>query len=246
MLGQRIVLSKKSKDEGERPFWISYADLMTASMMLFLVIMTVSLLSLLRGIEGADKDRQNAIGRIIEQIKTEALKNDIKDMVIDKNKLTINFGDKARFSFNDYSLTSETAEHLRSFVPILLQAANTNDGKKWFKRVIVEGYTDNRGTYLYNLDLSLKRAESVVCALFAKPSDGERTGYFTEKQYREIRKLFMVGGFSFNSAQKTAQESRRVEFRLDFWTLDEVKRGKPEEAQQEHLLNVENGSCRMG
>ena len=30
MLGSRSVIAKKSKDEGEKPFWISYADLMTA------------------------------------------------------------------------------------------------------------------------------------------------------------------------------------------------------------------------
>lgn len=31
------------RDEGERPFWISYADLMTALMVLFLVVMVTSL-----------------------------------------------------------------------------------------------------------------------------------------------------------------------------------------------------------
>ncbi len=31
------------REEGERPFWISYADLMTALMILFLVVMVVAL-----------------------------------------------------------------------------------------------------------------------------------------------------------------------------------------------------------
>lgn len=244
MIGPRVVLYKRGRDEAEKPFWISYADLMTALMMLFLVIMTVSLLSLLKGIEGADKERHNAITKILAIISDEALKKDMQNVVIDKNKFTINFGDKARFAFNDYSLSEETEGNLRAFVPILLNAASTEDGRKWFKRVVVEGYTDNQGTYLYNLDLSLKRAESVVCALFAKPNQGE--GYFTEDQYSRIRRLFMVGGFSFNSAQKTPEESRRVEFRLDFWTVDEMKKGKnTEESQNANPGFVENGACRM-
>ena len=32
-----------TRDEGERPFWISYADLMTALMVLFLVVMVTTL-----------------------------------------------------------------------------------------------------------------------------------------------------------------------------------------------------------
>ena len=33
----------RSKDEGERPFWISYADLMTALMVLFLIVIKIFL-----------------------------------------------------------------------------------------------------------------------------------------------------------------------------------------------------------
>ena len=39
----RGAYNLKIKEEGEKPFWISYADLMTAMMMLFLIVMTFSL-----------------------------------------------------------------------------------------------------------------------------------------------------------------------------------------------------------
>jgi flagellar motor protein MotB len=45
MLGNRYSKKPRSKDEGEKPFWISFADLMTALMTLFLVVMAVSLWS---------------------------------------------------------------------------------------------------------------------------------------------------------------------------------------------------------
>lgn len=44
MLGNRYSKKPRPKDEGEKPFWISFADLMTALMTLFLVVMAVSLM----------------------------------------------------------------------------------------------------------------------------------------------------------------------------------------------------------
>lgn len=44
MSNQRYV-KKKTKEEGEKPFWISFSDLMTALMVMFLVVMAVALLA---------------------------------------------------------------------------------------------------------------------------------------------------------------------------------------------------------
>jgi Membrane MotB of proton-channel complex MotA/MotB len=38
-------VKRKSKEEGEKPFWISFSDLMTALMVMFLVVMAVALLA---------------------------------------------------------------------------------------------------------------------------------------------------------------------------------------------------------
>lgn len=45
MVGRPIVVKRGSKGEAEKPFWISYADLMTALMVLFLVAMSVAMLA---------------------------------------------------------------------------------------------------------------------------------------------------------------------------------------------------------
>ena len=49
MFGIR-TLPNNSKTEAEKPFWISYADLMTALMTLFLVVMVASLISVTKKI----------------------------------------------------------------------------------------------------------------------------------------------------------------------------------------------------
>ena len=45
MIGRRIVLKRGSRDDGEKPFWISFADLMTALMVLFLVALSAALMN---------------------------------------------------------------------------------------------------------------------------------------------------------------------------------------------------------
>jgi outer membrane protein OmpA-like peptidoglycan-associated protein len=41
---QRVTIKRGSRDEAEKPFWISFADLMTALMVLFLVSLSVALM----------------------------------------------------------------------------------------------------------------------------------------------------------------------------------------------------------
>ena len=45
MVGVKVILKRGGRDEAEKPFWISFADLMTALMVLFLVVMGVALLA---------------------------------------------------------------------------------------------------------------------------------------------------------------------------------------------------------
>ena len=40
---------------------------------------------------------------------------------------------------------------------------------------------------------------------------------------RKVQELFLVGGYSFNSIKTDKAESRRVEFKIDFWGLAERK-----------------------
>ena len=46
---------KAPAEEAENPFWISYADLMTALMVLFLVVMAVALLAVTRTVSEREK-----------------------------------------------------------------------------------------------------------------------------------------------------------------------------------------------
>jgi hypothetical protein len=43
----------------------------------------------------------------------------------------------------------------------------------------------------------------------------------TPEELEQIRELFLVGGYSFNSAKPSLEASRRIELRLEFLGVDE-------------------------
>ena len=75
MFGKQMPAAGRARDEGEKPFWISFADLMTAMMILFLVVMVASLSSVTQRIKQAEqgeKQRTQDIGRLCERLQLTA------------------------------------------------------------------------------------------------------------------------------------------------------------------------------
>jgi outer membrane protein OmpA-like peptidoglycan-associated protein len=303
MMGRAVVVKRGGRGEAEKPFWISYADLMTALMVLFLVAMSVAMMTVTYNAKDVERqkseleEKNQQLNAALVQIETakatleddrrrlleeqerskkfeadlvaanDALEKlrktqaeldaeaqarlrdkDIRDLLrevskaaakypgvkVDEDRHTIDFGDRATFDKGKDVLTSDQAKLLRAFVPDVLSIANADLGRKWLKQVVVEGFASPEGQYLFNLDLSLKRSERVLCALLADPSDGETA--LTPGQSGQIRDLFLVGGFSFNAAKfdeatKSYDASRRVELRLEFLGVNE---SRPQKAAVPH------------
>ena len=221
MIGNRYAKKHRSKDEGEKPFWISFADLMTALMTLFLVVMAVSLMVVTKEINAAtqaEKDRHLEILDICESIENDpALKN--QPITVDCKDNRINFGEAGRFGHNDYRLNDAGINALNALVPVILQAANSENSEKWLKQIVIEGFTDTDGAYLYNLNLSLRRSEWVMCSLL-DPTFNQALN-LSEAQKNQIKQLFLAGGVSFNAAKDSKEASRRVELRMQFYGLKE-------------------------
>jgi outer membrane protein OmpA-like peptidoglycan-associated protein len=220
-------------DEAEKPFWISYADLMTALMILFLVIMVTALASITKKkdeviIEGKTIDRKTPTTEVrVEEIASicdylsEKVSEATKGAFVDCKLNRINFGEVGRFDTNGYVLSPEGEKTLNEVVPVILNTANTPLGKKWLKQVLIEGSTDTDGSYLYNLNLSLKRSESVMCTLLRNDKVSESS--LTADQRRQVKKLFLAGGVAFNNIRDSKDASRRVELKLQFYGLDKAE-----------------------
>lgn len=234
------------QEEGEKPFWISYSDLMTALMILFLVVMVSTLSAVTKQtipvVDGGlvpqlkEPERKADIPRPDEpqssseekfekqrQAETMQLCKDLEaksDLAgfgasINCESKTIDLGEGARFQSGKWELSAAGRAALANIVPLIIETAQTDLGQKWLKRVHIQGFTDTDGSYLYNLNLSLKRSEWVMCQLLSDEG-GEASIQLLDTEKRVAKKLFFIGGVSFNNARESKDASRRVEFKLEF------------------------------
>jgi outer membrane protein OmpA-like peptidoglycan-associated protein len=239
MHSRGLVSKRRGRDEAEKPFWISFADLMTSLMVLFLVVMSVALLAITQkdsDREAAEGGRSNDISKMLTSLDRCAAS--FPGVKIHRERNAIDFGDQARFESASHRLSADQANLLRRFVPCVLKMAKLIPDKGWLKRVVAEGFADSRGTYLFNLDLSLKRSQRVLCVLL-EPQSATSGGLSIEDK-ASIQELFLVGGYSFNSAKDSLEESRRIELRLEFYEVGEKPRSKSTGSQSEM------GSCALG
>lgn len=229
----RITLKRNGKVEGESPFWISFSDLMSALMVLFLLVMAVTLISVTKDVTSAEQrkiQREKDIKEMMATIRERS--RDFPEVKVNESTYRIDLGDIVRFDSGRSDIQTAGARFLRRYVPVLLEAQASDLGQKWIRRIVVEGFTDQDGTYLFNLGLSLERSRRVVCVLFAPPAPDEIP--LSENQKRQIRDLFLVGGYSFNSMKASKEASRRVELKVDFWALDEEREGAQDLGEKDY------------
>ena len=217
MFGPRRTPPQRHRDEAESPFWISFSDLMTALMALFLVAMAVALLSVTQGLRQMDEgraSRDSAISTCLNDIRQITRQPEYAGVTL--RGQTLELGTLAEFPKDSNALEPQRMGFLRHFVPHMLAVARTPECQNWLKRFVLEGYASPEGSYLYNLNLSLERSQRVLCVLLdAKAPDAPSL-----EDRQAIREMFFVGGSSFNSAiLNQPEKSRRVELRLEFKDL---------------------------
>src|SRR6185312_15891525 len=108
MLGGRIIVKRGGRDEAEKPFWISFADLMTALMVLFLVVMGVALLAVTKNVtekEKREEQHRKDIELILDRVQSAA--KQYRGIRVDHDRHVIDFGDRARFAFGKSNLAPE-------------------------------------------------------------------------------------------------------------------------------------------
>lgn len=244
MLSLKLPARRRGKDDGEKPFWISFADMMSALMVLFLVAMTVALLAVTKKVSEAEREeaeRTEAIKTVMRNLGMLSSKPALATIRVDGN--TIDLGKEAIFEREgQYTLSPLQRERIRAFLPELLRELRADEKtKKWFKRAVVEGYASRTGSYLFNLNLSLRRSERVLCELLLADSSNPELP-FEDRKF--IAQRFFVGGASFNELKSSQDaESRRIQFKLEFKTRQELKeeeKGKPASLTDEELAKALN------
>jgi outer membrane protein OmpA-like peptidoglycan-associated protein len=218
VIGLGKARRRPPQDQAEKPFWISFSDLMTALMVLFLVAMAVALMAVTQGLQRIETEklaREEAIKSCLADLEALTARPEFTGVTIRDH--AVEFGALAEFAKRDHDLPPAKREFLRRFVPRMLDVARGDHCNTWLKRVVVEGFASQEGTYLYNLNLSLQRSQRLLCVLLDPRGDDAPD----EADRRYVRKMFLVSGSSFNAVKSKAEESRRVELRLEFREIGE-------------------------
>lgn len=239
MTGIKAARRRAGREEAEKPFWISFSDLMTALMVLFLVAMAVALIAVTYGLATIDKDkreREQSIATCIADVKALTDRAQFKGVSVHGN--SIDFGTLVLFGNDRHIFESPGHAHfVRQFVPRVLDLARSDKCDKWLKRVVVEGFASQSGDYLYNLNLSYLRSQRVLCVLLDAKADDAIAP--TDRQL--VQTLFLAGGSSFNTAAGEAARMRRVELKLEFRDLG-VDRDQPADIPLDPGLKCPNDS----
>lgn len=206
----------------ETNYWMSYADLMSAMLMVFVLLLSVIILDYKN-----DMDEKQAQIDAVTNVKndiiadlTEEFKGSNLNIEVDPQTGAIRFPGNILYKVDSSELSPEGKQFLRDFVPKYFGIILKEQFREEISSIIVEGHTDNEGSYLYNLNLSQARAFSVVQEIYDEK--------FIEFPEKELSKDYLTSnGRSFmvpinkEDGSYNPDKSRRVEF---LFRLKEDKR----------------------
>jgi chemotaxis protein MotB len=204
---------KKLNDTNDN-FWISYSDLMAGLLFVFILVVGAVVIKyryIATELTKTKEHIQKLTGvksQVIMKLK-QKLGNKIK---IDPKTGSISIPGDILFGQGEYQLKDSAKEELRVVLGEYLEVLLTDQEiKKNIDRIIIEGHTNTDGDYLYNLELSQKRALEVMNFIFQlKPNIQNDLREYVTASGRSYSDVIIVNG------QEDKYASRRIEiqFRL--------------------------------
>ena len=174
---------------------------------------------------------------LIEELSREFSSSSLQ-VSVDEQTGAISMDSSILFEYNADELKDTGKEFLSAFLPRYTNILLSDKYAEYISEIIIEGHTDDSGTYLFNLDLSQRRAYSVAAYCLDPAS-----GVLNESQIQTLQSVLSSSGRSFSSpilndnGSINASASRRVEilFRL-----------KDEEMIREMIDILNNGGSTEG
>lgn len=223
--------TKRNKNGEKLNFWLSYSDMMAALLLVFILILSCTLLETRATYEAKQAEleekeqiilnQQSQIdtivgvrGDLIDALSKEFSGNDLS-VKVDAQSGAITFDSTLLFGYNDDKLQDSGKTFLAGFLPKYFSVLLGKDFSPYVAEIIIEGHTDTDGGYMYNLQLSQNRAFAVVSYCL-----DENNHFLSDSQLEELRVLLTANGRSWSAPIYAAdgtvdmQASRRVEIKF--------------------------------
>ncbi|EAI7224614.1 hypothetical protein CK602_04810 [Campylobacter coli] len=154
------------------------------------------------------KEKVQNLSLIRENLSKELQAKLDSNITVDQKTGSISLPSEVLFDKDSYTLKNEAKASLRKILSEYFNAI-INDPKilSNIENIIIEGHTDSDGSYIYNLDLSQKRAYEVMNFIYTFYKDAR------------LQKLLMASGRSFSdpvlvNEMEDKDKSRRIEIKF--------------------------------
>lgn len=208
-------LKKNNENNDSVNYWLSIGDLMAGILIIFILLFVFQIHNLNNSLreKEADIEELTAVkNKIIAKLKGEFEKEDMR-ILIDPISGAIILDDKILFDVDEYKLKKKGKDFLNVFIPKYINILLGNkEIKDEISQIILEGHTDDLGSYIYNLNLSQMRAFEVIRYIY------EDMPYFPEKE--DLKNYITANGRSETQLIYTKngnidrEKSRRVVFKF--------------------------------
>lgn len=223
-------------EESENPFALSIGDLMAALLLIFVLLLSSTLLKLQDEFENKSQvaERYTAVKENLYLELDKEFKEDLKkwNAIIDPNELSIRFKEPdVLFGKNESTIKPLFKQILDSFFPRYINVLTSQSFKDNIEEIRIEGHTDSDGpaknsdpqsAYYFNMALSQDRTRSVLEYTLSKLSGIELRSW--------VQKRLTANGLSSskpildpNSKQEDKPASRRVEFKVRTNAEEQIK-----------------------
>lgn len=228
-----MALARKGKaggegggGEGDNVFWTTMSDLMLGLAIIFMTLFTLAMTGFSQNSVHQQQQQIEASKEIIEKLEDAEI-----DAEIDKMTGDIKISDLHLFEVNSWTLTPDGKKYLDKLIPIYINTIFSKEELlEGINKVVIQGHTDTQTfvgitskeeQFAKNMELSLKRANSVAEYML-------KTNF--DKKYSDrLRKMLIVEGMSFNQpivvdGIEDLAKSRRVELKLEVkrWNIMEA------------------------
>ena len=153
-------------------------------------------------------------GQLIEELNQALTASEIQ-IQADKTTGAILFESSILFPTDGNELSEEGKEFFQRFMPVYMNVLLQPQFQEYIGEIIVEGHTDDTGSYLHNLELSQQRAWSVAEYFLS-----EDYQFLTVDTQNLLKSLITVNGCANKSpiynedGTVNADRSRRVEIKF--------------------------------
>lgn len=224
-------MNQTKKQKKGIDYWQSYSDMMAALLLVFVLVLAGTILQshmkleeTMDALNEKNEQLEEILGvrkEIIAALK-EAFSED--ELTIDTQTGAIVFNSDLMFATADFHLSDAGKVSLVEFLPKYFGVLLSEEYIQYVGEIRIEGHTDDKGEYMYNLELSQNRALNVSAFILMNEHE-----LFTWEQMEQLRALVTASGRSESDLVLNADgtvnrdASRRVEIQFQLKDDDMIK-----------------------